>query len=1073
MESNTTNNNLRKLLDTLVAGYLGRQKYWESLKCFMNESSVLCATQCGELSIILNDTIHGKHLEEILFNEYGSFGINPAFLDFGLRLRSLANEFTSLTNASSYWSDAQKMFYGRRSTPSFLIEDKLEFIHFRQTFSQHSLPASDNPLSNTERHHSLVPAFNVDSTTSVSSQQTTASTSSRRKCVQPVSINSRRREFVKEVVEPVVQTAQQIIDNGKGTKKEACSSLSGISLISIDENAVNTLDRCMAHENFSELIRSIEKDFPEGFFDYFPNHDSTENLHGASFQVESSPSNDTLKDFVENDSSRNLCNIPCSEIDESRPLCCSTPTKLMTQEKSAMLQIPEPSVVAESALFKERVEVECPYLPDEKNEDTQKNLILPPGNFDKTDNDSCNEEKVTEISAGWKKLAELCDKSSRKVAEPEGRETVQTCDQIQQSSENHSSNQLNKHDLSERNSLSNCGMKSQNCASVAGKEEKTSGASDISNKSIGKCIVEEKTVTNTNVALKSLIEKEIESLFENSESENDGESETQKGNEIRNVGVGRSSLAAESKKELVTEKNTVHSEENSITVHPERQVSTRVFADERRKKPQKSKLTNNGLSDDGKFSSSRKKQIEALQASSTFQDSDNSVASSGTSTSKNFEHKKLEKLKKMEDNKEESCTIAEKRKKEKEFLMKKEREEIERQKRELEEKELKRAAERERRRKEEEQREIREKEEREKRRKEREDREKVKKIKGEKLKSTSELKKLPERSRDRKLKKDLKSNLPVENNIDEPNEANILDMLFGDDDSSKPVAKNIDKEEVRRKVDESRSRPLSVQKPVGKFKLYNDIRGKKERIDRNVDLKSIKTTKNGSGTLRKDELDVIETKSYKKTVVSGVSKGREILLVGGGHSARVGMVLEKATRIRTKHEHEEKLKQEYRKSDVRRVTSSSVIIILLFFKTSDNTRKRILDLPIPKTPDLLSQILKPDIYSHNDSVRRTVSTKNITNCKESTAASSLDVPVSSKSSLIVSSSSSTSGELKTVHRNESSSSISSNVQVKKPRLDMAAIDAVLQTLHGLEKASSSTNLSFSTASTSGSEQKLN
>lgn len=37
------------------------------------------------------------------------------------------------------------------------------------------------------------------------------------------------------------------------------------------------------------------------------------------------------------------------------------------------------------------------------------------------------------------------------------------------------------------------------------------------------------------------------------------------------------------------------------------------------------------------------------------------------------------------------------------------------------------------------------------------------------------------------------------------------------------------------------------------------------------------------------------------------------------------MVLEKATRIRTKHEHEEKLKQEYRKVEGVRAAASSVI----------------------------------------------------------------------------------------------------------------------------------------------------
>lgn len=32
----------------------------------MNESSILHAAQCGGMSIILGDTVHGKHLEEII-----------------------------------------------------------------------------------------------------------------------------------------------------------------------------------------------------------------------------------------------------------------------------------------------------------------------------------------------------------------------------------------------------------------------------------------------------------------------------------------------------------------------------------------------------------------------------------------------------------------------------------------------------------------------------------------------------------------------------------------------------------------------------------------------------------------------------------------------------------------------------------------------------------------------------------------------------------------------------------------------------------------------------------------------
>lgn len=109
---------------------------------------------------------------------------------------------------------------------------------------------------------------------------------------------------------------------------------------------------------------------------------------------------------------------------------------------------------------------------------------------------------------------------------------------------------------------------------------------------------------------------------------------------------------------------------------------------------------------------------------------------------------------------------------------------------------------------------------------------------------------------------------------------------------------------------------------------------------------------------------------------------------------------------------------------------------------------------------------------HNDSLRRSVSAKNISNCSEANAmaATSSKIPVSSKSTTAVCCSFSGSSESKSLHHNESSVIGSpSSIQVKKPRLDMAAIDAVLQSLHGLDKASASSSPSFPTASASGSE----
>ncbi|MCP9259724.1 hypothetical protein DINM_003078 [Dirofilaria immitis] len=900
MESNSANNDVRKMIDTLVAGYLGRQKYWESLKCLVNESSILHAAQCGGMSIILGDTVHGKHLEEIiiLFSEYGNFGLNPGLLDFGVRLRALANEFTSLTNASAHWSDAQKLLYGKHSAPS-------------RSCSQQCLSVSTGELNICGTNRNVLPAVNVDSTTSISSQHSSGSASARRKCTQPVSINTRRREFMKEVVEPVVHTAQQIIDNGNCNTTDPNSSLSALSMITIDESAVGTLDRCMAHENFAELIESIEKDFPDGFFDSFPNSDNTESFHEAVFEAVSSQSNDVQQEHLKEVDSQNLYNIPHSAtIGESKPLCSSTPTKLKTQEKSSAMS--ETSVVAESAIFKDRVEVECPYLPIEGTEKEEIDAVGRDLFFLRS---PLTILLIRRKPERWKYLQKI------------------------------------------RNEL---------CTPVS-----VNNNADVISHQMEKCIEDKGIVKNTKCISKSSIEREIELLFENSDDQGCGNLGIQKGDGWKNSNSIRNTPSIENRKE--SEYRDEISGDENLTV--------------------------------------------------------------GCSERPAEQFKKQEKFKRLEEDRMEARANAEKRKKEKEMLMKKEREEIERQKREVEEKELKRAAERERKRREAEEREAREKEQREKRRKEREDH-----------------------------------------------------RLFGDDDDLKPVTKISDKEEIKE----------SLKKAARDFHLKEDCHAKKEKSERSTDIKTTKNAKASivlnreiniheqmivrnskmesglnrldtlddlfnclatkPGTSRKDETDVMETKSYKK-VVSGVNKGRENLLVGVD-------IQPEATRIRTKYEHEEKLKQEYRKVEgMRRGTNSS---------SEYNTRKRILDLPIPKT-DLLSQLLKPNTSLHNDSLRRTVSAKNISNCSDSNTliSASSKVPVlASKSTTAISPSFPGTSESKLLHCNESSDIGSSSIQAKKPRLDMAAIDAVLQSLHGLDKASSSSSPSFSAASASGSEPTL-
>ncbi|EJW88322.1 hypothetical protein WUBG_00766 [Wuchereria bancrofti] len=1073
MESLSTNNDARKMIDTLVAGYLGRQKYWESLKCLMNESSILHSAQCGGMSIVLGDTVHGKHLEEIiiLFSEYGNFGLNPGLLDFGVRLRSLANEFTSLTNAGAHWSDAQKLLYGKHSTPS-------------RNCSQQSLSVTANELNICESNQNILPVTNVDSTTSISSQHSNGSASTRRKCAQPVSINTRRREFMKEVVEPVVHTAQQIIDNGSGNITDPNSSLSALSMITIDENAVGTLDRCMAHENFAELIESIEKDFPDGFFDSFPNSDNTESLHEAVFNV-SSQSNDAQQEHESrDDDSQNLYNIPHSvTIEESKPLCSSTPTKLKTQEKSSVLPgtssskastlktefrrmqpkaMRKKSVIAESAIFRDRVEVECPYLPIEGTVkdvgDVGRDFFISSRNMTKSNDDSFGKMKMgkLEISAGWRKLAELCDESNTKAVESEERKEALKSDTLEICQSTNQKLKETKHPSSSSADLE-LRTKVRNEINIP----LSTNSNAVTSHQMEKYVEDKGTVQNTKFTSKSLMEREIELLFENSDDQDCGNLRTQKVDEWKILDSTHASSTRENRKGS-EDRNEISGDEGLTAGYRERQTSVKFVADKKKRKHQKQKLVGNDFTSDSKISS-------AMQKAGKLK----TRGRSRGSTSK--------------------CR---KEKKEKEFLMKKEREEIERQKREVEEKELKRAAERERKRREEEEREVREKEQREKRRREREDREKLKKMKekDDKLSSNCNLRKQRERSKDRKSKKELRGILQFDPKNDEVNEASILDKLFGDDDSLKPMMKISDKEEMKRKCEESRARSSATQKIAGKMKFTKeDYRIKKEKSERCTDLKAAKNTKeSGSnrpdtlddlfnclaakpGTSRKDETDVLENKLYKK-VVSGVNKRRENLLVGGGHSARVGMVLEKATRIRTKYEHEEKLKQEYRKVEgIRRLPASSLASFFILHYAEHSTRKRILDLPIPKTPDLLSQLLKPDTSTHNDSLRRSVSAKNISNCSEADTliATSSKISVSSKSTTALCSplSGTGFGESKSLYCSESSGISSPNVQVKKPRLDMAAIDAVLQSLHGLDKASSSSAL-FSTTSTSGSEPAL-
>ncbi|VDM25413.1 unnamed protein product [Toxocara canis] len=226
----------------------------------------------------------------------------------------------------------------------------------------------------------------------------------------------------------------------------------------------------------------------------------------------------------------------------------------------------------------------------------------------------------------------------------------------------------------------------------------------------------------------------------------------------------------------------------------------------------------------------------------------------------------------------------------------------------------------------------------------------------------------------------------------------------------------------------------------------------------------------------------------EKVVASGVKKGRENLLVGGGHSARVGMVLEKATRIRAKFEHEERLRNEGKAllargsvaHDTAQPTSSSHSdytenrkIVDGYLKglgskiggSSPNvrppekelphSRKRILDLPIPKTVslDLVGEILAPK----QTQVERYIPSKPTTSGDASPLLTTFSSPRTSSHLLHQDLSTSSTDTTPTLHNSPSVSGYSQlnealissgcSDSTKKPRLDGSAINNVLNALH--------------------------
>ncbi|MFH4983383.1 hypothetical protein AB6A40_010092 [Gnathostoma spinigerum] len=273
-------NGMRRMMDTLVAGYLGRQHYTNTMRSMMRESPILKANIVEDIGIpiMLNDTVHGKHLEEILilFNHYGRFNFSTDFVDFGHRLRCLVNEYSSLIGMYSEWSESQRTLYGRH------VPNSAQARKF-QLMQQEPLTITSYDGLDSHHHGDQGPC----------SAGSSDHNATRRKCHQPININDRKStkksQVLAELVEPLTQLSQYVHDAGLIQSKlsaedslqsaqsvqqladtavasEQLGTSQSVSLISIDDNAIGSLDRCLGRENMYDLISQIERDFPPNFF---------------------------------------------------------------------------------------------------------------------------------------------------------------------------------------------------------------------------------------------------------------------------------------------------------------------------------------------------------------------------------------------------------------------------------------------------------------------------------------------------------------------------------------------------------------------------------------------------------------------------------------------------------------------------------------------------------------------------------------------------------------------------------------------------------------------------------------
>ncbi|VDM54890.1 unnamed protein product [Angiostrongylus costaricensis] len=90
-----------RIVDGLIFGYLSRR---QTLRALCNEAPYLRDARSrfqsgGDVFIQVNDQLHDKNLEEIVsaFSSVGRFDVTPELIDFGIRLRDLTNEFSTMT----------------------------------------------------------------------------------------------------------------------------------------------------------------------------------------------------------------------------------------------------------------------------------------------------------------------------------------------------------------------------------------------------------------------------------------------------------------------------------------------------------------------------------------------------------------------------------------------------------------------------------------------------------------------------------------------------------------------------------------------------------------------------------------------------------------------------------------------------------------------------------------------------------------------------------------------------------------------------------------------------------------